>query len=83
MKELYTKPMLGVELFSLAQSVARDCDNTTITGDWAMNAPETCTYNIAGGPTLFIAQPACMIPADSGLYGCYNNPGEGQYIFHS
>lgn len=84
MKELYTKPMLGVELFSLAQSVARDCDNTAISGGkWSMNAPETCTYNIGGSATLFIAQPACMIPADSNPYGCYNNPTEGQYIFHS
>ena len=83
MKELYTKPMLGVELFSLAQSVARDCSFPIPSEDMTAGAPETCTWDIGGGAMAFIAQPACMIPIDSSSYGCYNNPGEGQYVFHS
>lgn len=82
MKRNYTKPMLTVELFSLTQSVARDCGTTIPKDQFNHSNPNTCAWDIAG-TTIFIAGSHCMIDGENMGYGCYNNPGEGNYIFHS
>ncbi len=79
MKANYTKPLLGVELFSLAQSVTRDCDTSI---PFNLNDPN-CYWDLGNGTSVFLQNTNCMLDGESMDYGCYNNPGEGQYIFRS
>jgi len=83
MKEKYTKPLLAVELFSLAQTAGRDC-NTSIPADQLnMGDPGACVWDLGGGTTVFIAGQNCTIDGENMGVGCYNNPGEGSYVFRS
>lgn len=83
MKGNYTKPMLAVELFSLGQSVARDCATSIPKDQLTFNEPGTCIWDLGGGMKVFVAPPTCNIPGENMDVGCYNNPGEGQYVFRS
>lgn len=84
MKAKYTKPLLAVEMFSLTQSVARDCGETSIPKDQLnLNDPNNCAWDLGGGMTVFIPGPNCVIDGENMGYGCYNNPSEGNYIFRS
>lgn len=83
MKDNYTKPMLNVELFSLAQTVTRDCGNSIPKDQLNFNDPSKCVWDLGGGTTVFIAGTNCVLDGESMGYACYNNPSEGNYIFRS
>lgn len=82
MKGNYTKPMLAVELFSFAQSVSRDCGASIPKDQLNFNEPGTCVWDL-GGTYVFTANSICHIDGENMGVGCYNNPGEGQYVFRS
>ena len=84
MKENYTKPMLSVELFSLTQTVARDCSSTGLpTDQLTLGDPATCYWDLGGGMKIFVANSQCTIDGENMGYGCYHNPSEGNYVFRS
>ena len=80
MKANYTKPLLAVEVFSLAQSKARDCaDNIPIN----MDDPTKCVWDLGGEVTVFTVGINCKIDGTNMEVLCYNNPSEGNYTFRS
>ena len=82
MKGIYTKPLLTVEVFSLAQSTTRDCDNTSVPKEQlTYGEPGMCVWELGGGATMFTIEASCTIEA--GEFYCYNNPSEGSYVFRS
>ena len=83
MKANYTKPLLNVELFSLTQSIARDCADNIPKEQFNFNDPGRCAWDLGGGHTVFIDEKVCNINGEDMGYGCYNNPSEGNYIFRS
>ena len=84
MKANYTKPLLTVELLTLAQSVARDCaDNSIPKGQINGNDPNHCYWDMGGGSKVFVSGTECNIDGEALGYGCYNNPTEATYIFRS
>lgn len=84
MKASYSKPYMSLELFSLAQSVARDCDAAGIPKEnLTLNDPVNCKWDLGGGFTVFMVSHGCSIEGENMGMGCYNNPAEGQYIFRS
>ena len=82
MKGNYTKPLLSVEFFNVAQSVARDCGASIPKSQLNFSDPSKCAWDL-GGTTVFVEQPICDINGETMGYGCYNNPAEGNYIFRS
>ena len=82
MKANYTKPLLAVEMFSLTQSSARDCTDNLPGGYLTTNDIHTCAWSV-NGATVFISLPNCQINGEHMESVCYNNPGEGYYIFRS
>ena len=83
MKANYTKPMLAVELFSLSQSVARDCGDSIPKDQLNFSDPGKCVWDMGGGTTVFVAGSTCVLDGEQMGYGCYNNPSEGNFIFRS
>ena len=84
MKATYTKPVLAVELFSLTQTIARDCAEMGIPKDRLnLNDPYTCAWDMGGGMTVFVGDVNCVLDGQDMGYGCYNNPSEGSYVFRS
>ena len=84
MKANYIKPMLAVEMFSLNQTVTRDCGITSIPKEQLnFSDPAKCVWDLGGGMTVFIAGSNCVLDGENMGYGCYNNPSEGNYIFRS
>ncbi|MBR5322832.1 MAG: hypothetical protein IKU48_04745 [Clostridia bacterium] len=84
MKQIYSKPFISLEVFSLTQSVTRDCDNMSIPKDQlTSNDPINCKWELGGGFTVFMVSNGCTIEGENMGYACYNNPGEGQFIFRS
>ena len=67
MKANYTKPLLELEVFSLAQSAARDCSTSIPKENLNFNDPGVCVWDLGGGTTVFIAaeattsKPCCVI----------------------
>ena len=84
MKRKYEKPLFGVEIFSLTQSIARDCGGSGALGDGA-NAvdPGDCIWELGDGVSIFVAMANCTLDGEGGEWGCYNNPNEGNYVFRS
>lgn len=81
MKKQYKKPLVAVEYFSIAQSTARDCMDS-IPQDQVNLSDYPCGWEIGEGTIVFMADSTCNMDGD--FFGvCYNNPGEGQYIFRS
>ena len=83
MKANYTKPLLAMELFSLTQTVARDCADSIPESRVDFNDPNTCVWHLNSYTTVFVAGTNCMLDGEAMGYACYNNPSEGNYIFHS
>lgn len=83
MKANYTKPLLALEVFSLAQSTARDCADNIPKEQLNFNDPVNCYWDLGGGTKVFIVGKNCDIDGESMGMGCYNNPSEGNYIFRS
>lgn len=91
MKDNYTKPLLGVEVFSLTQSVMRECTNTSVPKDQltAGNIAE-CVWDtglgtsVSGGVTIFAgSNTKCQLDGEQMDIACYNNYGEDNFIFRS
>ena len=83
MKANYTKPLLAVEMFSPAQSTARECADSIPEEQVTFNDAVSCVWNLGGGATVFVGGKTCTIDGESMMYMCYNNPTEGNYIFRS
>lgn len=83
MKSKYVKPTLAVEMFSLTQSIARDCGGSIPQSQLTLNDANTCAWALGGGATVFIVGQACNIDGTTMEYVCYNNPSEGNQIFRS
>jgi hypothetical protein len=84
MKHNYTKPLLILEPVMLTQTAARDCNTSAVDPNrFTLGDPGACAYDPGNGTTIFIAGSTCMLDGESMGYGCYNNPGEGNYIFRS
>ena len=87
MKELYVKPMIAIESFSLCQSIARHCDNYHIStaGEATHYNEDTCVWD-AGGFTFFY-EDHCDYSMDADSWeiegACYNNPEGAVGIFSS
>ena len=84
-KKEYKKPLVAVERFSLVYTTARDCMDS-IPQDQVTISDKPCVWDLGGGSIVFtpgdITTQQCNIDGD--LFGvCYNNPGEGHYIFRS
>lgn len=90
MKQLYTKPVLMMEHFTLTQTVASGCGavpggNTT--GRPAHWSKSTCGWEV-GSDIIWVegANSNCNFDwgVDDEIEGiCYNNPGGGNSIFTS
>ena len=83
MKANYTKPLLAMELFSLTQTVARDCADSIPEARVDFNDPNTCVWHINSQISVFVAGTNCKLDGEAMGYACYNNPSEGNYIFRS
>ena len=84
MKANYTKPMLTVELLSLTQSTTRDCSTSIPKEQFNFSDPAKCGWDLGGGTTVFVlGGNVCTMDGENMGVGCYNNPGEGNYIFRS
>lgn len=83
MKSTYTKPFLGVEMFSIFQSAARDCADSIPKDQVTFDDIATCVWDLGGGTTVFIGGSTCTMDGQDMGIACYNNPGEGSYIFRS
>ena len=81
MKSTYQKPMLAMETFSLTQDTSRDCADT-YADRTNLSDISTCKWDLGGGFTVFTSN-NCTLDGVNMEYSCYNNPAEGQYIFHS
>lgn len=83
MKQNYTKPVFAVELFSMAQSAARDCADFAYKENVNWGDIDKCGLDFSG-IVFFVLGNACNEDGDAiGEFGCYHNPGEGNYIFKS
>ena len=83
MKGNYKKPMLTVELFSMGQSVTRDCNDSIPKSQLNFADPGQCVWHLGGDAKVFVSPPTCTIPGENMGVGCYNNPSEGNYVFRS
>ena len=82
MKSKYEKPLLAMETFSLTQDTARDCANTF--GNRANQSDSAvCVWDLGGNTSIFNAGVCTIDVLTIDEAYCYNNPAEGQYIFHS
>ena len=85
MKQDYTKPLLAVELFSLTQTVARDCTVADLPmGKPNMNDAGNCGWDMGGNIVVFVvSEGGCTRDGENMGLGCYNNPNENSYVFRS
>ena len=85
MKANYTKPLLAVDMFSVAQSAARDC-TSTIVPQQRLNTMDayTCYWdNNNPNIRIFAAGGVCNRDGEAMGMGCYNNPTEENFVFRS
>lgn len=83
MKMAYMKPLLGIETFSVLQTAARDCSDSIPSEQVNFNDISTCVWDLGGGTTIFVGGSTCTMDGQDMGIACYNNPGEGSYIFRS
>ena len=83
MKELYQKPLFAVENVAMFESSSRDCADSIPKENETFNDPGNCGWEIGGGAIIFVVGKACNMDGETMGFACYNNPGEGQYIFRS
>ena len=82
MKATYSKPLLAIESFTLAQTIARDCSDSIPKEDVTTGDIDKCVWNL-NGTTVFVGGKTCDLDGEQMGIACYNNPGEGMYIFRS
>ena len=91
MKANYMKPLLAVEVFSLTQSVMRECTNTSVPKDQLTSGNiAECVWDsglgtsVSGGVTVFAGGNSnCHLDGEQMGIACYNNYGEDNFIFRS
>ena len=84
MKEKYIKPTLSIEMFSMAQSIARDCSDNLPLEFINFNDIPQCKWDLGGNESLFtLAGNICTIEGETSGYICYNNPTGDTLIFRS
>ena len=84
MKANYTKPILVMEMFSFLRGSSRDCMDSIPADRVNFNDPNKCGWDVGGGRVFFIEGGTACTTNGEGISGaCYNNPGEGNYIFRS
>ena len=85
MKTKYQEPLFAVETFSRTQSTSRDCADSFLASSATSSDANTCVYLLGGDSIIFTlgGDSTCTIDGNNMVYYCYNNPSEGQYIFHS
>ena len=83
MKANYIKPLLAVEVFSLTQSIMRECTNTSVPKDQLTSSDiAVCKWD-TGSVTVFIGGKTCLLDGEQMDIACYNNYGEDNFIFRS
>ena len=85
MRKQYKKPLVAVEHFSIVQTTARDCWDS-IPQDQVNLSDHPCGWDFGAGDILFstsVEGKTCSIEGEFSGMVCYNNPGEGQYMFRS
>ena len=88
MKQVYNKPVLIMESFTMSQSIASGCnvESGGSLGTPGFASKDACGWNL-GGVILFIdAVDACIkdVGLDDEVLGmCYNNPNPNNAIFGS
>lgn len=85
MKKQYKKPLVAVEHFSIVQTAARDCWDS-IPQEQVNLSDHPCGWELGAGNILFntvVVESTCNIDGELSGMVCYNNPGEGQYMFRS
>lgn len=83
MSQKYMKPLFAIETFSAAVGVTRDCADSIPAGQVTYNDIASCKWDIGGGQSLFVEGATCTKDGEKYSFACYNNPGEGAYIFRS
>ena len=89
MKQVYKKPTLHVEYFTLSQAIADGCG--AVIGGNTLGRPnhsskETCGWQMGDLSYWVAGTTGCGIPLDPDTEGvgvCYNNPEGGNSIFNS
>lgn len=82
MKQSYTKPLFSMEMFSVMQSVVRECSDSIPKDQLTLGDINSCAWDL-GGTTVFVADNICDLDGEQMGFACYNNPSEGNYIFRS
>lgn len=90
MKKEYKKPLVAVEHFPTVHTSARDCMDNIAQDQLTLGEISNCGWDL-GGIVVFVTSDisraqSCTIDGaifEENLEVCYNNPGEGQYIFRS
>lgn len=82
MKSSYKKPMFAVGSLSIAQSASRDCWNGIPQDQVNLNDAPNCGWDL-GGMIIFVPGTVCTENGDDFGFACYNNPGDGMYMFRS
>ena len=83
MKEFYQKPLFAVENVGMFANSSRDCADSIPKENVNLNDPANCGWELGGGAIVFVVGAACNMDGETMGFACYNNPGEGQYIFRS
>ena len=91
MKKEYKKPLVAVERFSMVYTSARDCMDNINQDRLTVADISNCGWNLGNKMILFVTSDisraqSCTLDGsifEKNLEVCYNNPGEGQYIFRS
>lgn len=94
MRKEYVKPMAGIELFTLAQSIATYCSG--LNKDAGLGEPthydeNTCCWSLGNTSIFLTDNPTCEEQFDDedeffeeySFIGCYNNPDGGTSVFSS
>lgn len=83
MKEPYMKPMFGVELFSLTQTMAGACTTDIPKDDLTLNEISACAWNMGGGALMYINEGVCNFINPNTQVSCYNNLTGDATVFRS
>ena len=83
MKKIYSKPLLAVEMFTMVQSIARDCADNIPKDQLTNNNVHNCVWDLGDGTTVFVGGSTCLMDGEEMGIACYNNPTENNLIFKS
>lgn len=89
MKQVYEKPVLHIEHFTLSQTIANGCG--AVAGGNSLGGPNSgdihnCGWQMGDMSFWIAGTTGCGIPLDpdtEGMGVCYNNPEGGNSIFAS